>query len=406
MDSILLLSGGIDSTTLLYQLKSQGINPLCLIFDYGQSLIKEIDYAKRNCIANGVPFQIIKIDMNYADKCSLINTDIPISTHRTIENINANTPNSYVPFRNGIFLAYAISIGESRGIVDIYCGGNGLNSGLYWDDTIEFANGFESVANIGTTPDYTPRIHFPFAEISKNEIVRIGNKLNIDYSNTWSCYQNGSSHCMVCDSCIQRIQALSELIDYNRTYRINEIVYSIQGEGANTGKPYIFLRFSGCNFKCSFCDTNHQSYTEMTLSEILNELMKYNTHNVSLCGGEPTLQVDQNLITSLKSYGYQLQIETNGTNPVPEGIDYVVVSPKESNLKLFTNFRGLSVDELRILIDDKECNYPINAKNTYVSPVFIDNSISEIALKICLEMIRKDPSKRLSVQIHKFLGIE
>lgn len=202
--AIILLSGGIDSTTVLACISQYKKRILALTFDYGQSLKKEINFAKTNAKFYNADWKLIKIDMAYARKCSLINKNVPIQENRTLNKIQSKTPTSYVPFRNGIFFSYAISIGESLDIEEIYAGCNGLNSGLYPDDTKIFADYFKAAAYLGTNPKYEPKIYVPFANISKKEIVEIGKELQIDYNKTWSCYKNGKTHCNKCDSCKQR----------------------------------------------------------------------------------------------------------------------------------------------------------------------------------------------------------
>ena len=209
-DAVLLLSGGIDSTTALHQLVKQGKKVFCLIFDYGQSLIKEVDIAAKNARRLGQDYKIIKIDLGFSDsKCSLI-SDTKIQTGRTFQQIDSAIPTSYVEFRNGILLSYAVMFAECHGIADIYGGFNGLDSGQYYDDTARFIKRFEKAANAGTKPGYHVKIHAPFSKKKKSDIVRLGIRLGIDYNNTWSCYKNGQAHCGQCDSCKQRERALRE----------------------------------------------------------------------------------------------------------------------------------------------------------------------------------------------------
>lgn len=209
-DALLLLSGGIDSTTALYQLVSQGKKVLCLIFDYGQTLIKEVDIAKKNAERLGQDYKVLKIDLTFSgSKCSLI-SDNDISKDRTFDQIDAATPTSYVEFRNGILLSYAVMLAECAGIHHIYGGFNGLDSGQYYDDTLEFIQAFQTAANKGTSPAFDVRIHAPFAKIHKSDIVRQGLQLGLDYRTTWSCYENGQKPCCRCDSCKQRLRALKE----------------------------------------------------------------------------------------------------------------------------------------------------------------------------------------------------
>ena len=114
-------------------------------------------------------------------------------------------------------------------------------------------------------------------------------------------------------------------------YRINEIFYSLQGEGANSGTPAVFVRFAGCNLHCPFCDTDFDTYTEMTAEEILDEIGQYPADFVVLTGGEPSLQVDDALVDAMHSRDLVIAVETNGTHPLPDNIDWVTVSPKEGS---------------------------------------------------------------------------
>ncbi|MCP4763930.1 MAG: 7-cyano-7-deazaguanine synthase [archaeon] len=202
------MSGGIDSTTILHELTAQNYKVHCLIFDYGQTLIKEIEYSVNNAKRLNQPYKIIKIDLSFAgSKCSLI-SDKEIQKNRTDEQINAKTPTSYVEYRNGILLSYAVMYAEVNKINHIYVGFNGLNSGNYYDDTFEFVKSQELSANIGTKPEFTINIHAPYSKIEKWKIVKKGYELNIDYNKTWSCYENNKNHCGSCDSCKQRKKAI------------------------------------------------------------------------------------------------------------------------------------------------------------------------------------------------------
>mgnify|MGYP001533414138 CR=1 FL=1 len=111
--------------------------------------------------------------------------------------------------------------------------------------------------------------------------------------------------------------------------KINEIFYSLQGEGYHTGTPAIFVRFSGCNLKCDFCDTQHEEGKMMTDDEIIAEVKKYPAVTVVLTGGEPSLWIDDELIDRLHQAGKYVTIETNGTRPLPAAIDWVTCSPKQ-----------------------------------------------------------------------------
>lgn len=194
-----------------------------------------------------------------------------------------------------------------------------------------------------------------------------------------------------------------------KTYRINEIFSSIQGEGLRFGIPMIFIRFSGCNLKCSFCDTNHQAYTEMTADQILNTCKTYpNTIQwISLCGGEPSIQVDDELLILLRSNGYKIGMETNGTNQVNRNlIDYIVVSPKK--VQLHHSFRNITVDELRFPIKDGDLppDLSITRSKMYsVTPIFDGENINLKNVNRAIDIVKEMPDLRLNIQIHKFIGV-
>ena len=118
--------------------------------------------------------------------------------------------------------------------------------------------------------------------------------------------------------------------------KINEIFYSLQGEGFHTGTPAVFVRFSGCNLKCSFCDTRHEEGILMSDEEILRAISAFPSNVVILTGGEPSLWIDQAFIDLLHRAGKYICIETNGTKPLPKGIDWVTCSPKGTPLQLNT----------------------------------------------------------------------
>jgi len=213
--AVLLLSGGIDSTVVLAWLRDFDVDVFALIFDYGQSLSKEIEIARANAEVYDAEYVILNTPLDFLKPvCSLVlsrNGLVPdIETGRNRGDITrGGMPSSYVPFRNGIFLSYAVAYAESAGIQDIYCGGNGLDSGNYPDDTIEFARAFENAARKGTGFEYCPHIKFPLAEMPKRDVVEMGDQLGVRWQDTWSCYKNGAEHCWECDSCVQRQEAMN-----------------------------------------------------------------------------------------------------------------------------------------------------------------------------------------------------
>lgn len=187
-----------------------------------------------------------------------------------------------------------------------------------------------------------------------------------------------------------------------KAYRINEIFYSLQGEGRNTGRAAIFVRFSGCNLKCSFCDTEFDSYREMTVDEILAAISSYPAHFVVLTGGEPTLQVDEAFIDALHQHGYEVAMESNGTRPAPANLDWLTVSPKGNPQQRYCS-------ELKVVFTDAEQvdDYGVEAEYYYLQPCDTGNRERNAdIMKRCIAYIEQHPKWRLSLQTHKLIGIQ
>jgi organic radical activating enzyme len=202
-------------------------------------------------------------------------------------------------------------------------------------------------------------------------------------------------------------------------YYVFEIFQSIQGEGYNSGVPMTFVRFAGCNLKCSFCDTpaSYQRGTSMTYSQIIETVSSFEHHTEWVCftGGEPTLQLDQELILAMKALGMKIALETNGTSQDYNyvNIDHVVYSPKAEGKKPKTFFwidevripviAGINIDEYTEGLHDPTLGV---SPKVYLSPVFDDdNKINQDNLNATLALLERHPKFRLSVQIHKFLNI-
>lgn len=183
-------------------------------------------------------------------------------------------------------------------------------------------------------------------------------------------------------------------------YKITEVFPSIQGEGFFTGKPVTFVRFSGCNMACSFCDTDFDSWNAMSSQELFKEIQKYPARHIVLTGGEPSLQLneDNEILFLLKQAGYFLQMETNGTGEKESLVDWYTVSPKTGILpKYYFN-------ELKLL-------YPFQCPGDwqevpcevrYLQPVF---PYTEAVVKQICDYIQEVPGWRLSMQVHKILNI-
>jgi organic radical activating enzyme len=139
-----------------------------------------------------------------------------------------------------------------------------------------------------------------------------------------------------------------------RTYRVNEIFYSLQGEGYHTGRAAVFVRFAGCNLRCSFCDTEFDSYREMTADEIVTAISQYPARFVVLTGGEPTLQVDEAFVDLLHQHRFEVAMESNGTRPAPQNLDWLTVSPKRLRGKTKEDTGKRLPDELKVIFDEPQ----------------------------------------------------
>ena len=198
----------------------------------------------------------------------------------------------------------------------------------------------------------------------------------------------------------------------NKTYTINEYFYSLQGEGLRAGTANIFLRFAGCNLTCREetegfdCDTEFVSGRKLTGSQIVTELRECapQAQAIILTGGEPSLQIDTELIKLLKSEGYYLAIETNGTRALPDGIDWVTVSPKTAEHTL----RQTVANEVKY-VKAKGQGIPrptIKADYYLISPTCQpDGRFLAEDMAWCVTLIKENPTWRLSLQTHKLLKV-
>lgn len=196
--------------------------------------------------------------------------------------------------------------------------------------------------------------------------------------------------------------------------KVNEIFYSVQGEGANSGIPAVFVRFSGCNLRCPFCDTRHEEGRMMTDEEIADEVNRFPAGWIILTGGEPSLQIDLRFINTLKrKTGKLIAIETNGTHLLPEGIDWVTVSPKGGICgKEGGDVIICHADEIKVVDRGQDlepyfslpCKVPITLM--YLQPCYTDDEEERLRNRQrTIERVLADPRWRLSVQIHRFLNI-
>jgi 7-carboxy-7-deazaguanine synthase len=192
-----------------------------------------------------------------------------------------------------------------------------------------------------------------------------------------------------------------------KTYTVNEIFRSLQGEGARAGTPALFLRFTGCNEQCRIethgfdCDTEFVTGRPMTLDEIVAELRAIadDVEWVILTGGEPALQVDRDLIDALHGAGFKLAIETNGSIALPDGLDWITVSPKVAEHAI----RQRTAHEVKYVRGYGQAipKTVVQAEHKLIAPAFIGDQLDPRALEWCQRLVSKNPDWTLSLQTHK-----
>lgn len=206
--ALLLLSGGIDSATLLAKLKSEGYQITALSFHYGQKHSVELNYAKE--LANKYEVKehlILDIPNESFSGSALVNKTINPTKFNDYKNLPTEEVNSYVPFRNIIFLSFALSIAESRNIHEIFIAVNKEDAINYWDCSVEFIEKMNIISKMNTSIS----IESPFINLSKKEVVLLGKNLGVDFNQTISCYHPiDGVECGSCLSCIIKKEALNE----------------------------------------------------------------------------------------------------------------------------------------------------------------------------------------------------
>lgn len=204
-DSVIIVSGGLDSITLLYD-KADEI-ALAISFDYGANHnAREIPFARLHCERLGIKHITIPLAfMHDYFKSSLLSGggDIP-EGHYADDNMRSTV----VPFRNGIMLSIAIGIAESNNLKKVLIANHGGDHTIYPDCRPEFISAIDQAADAGTFVNV--RVSAPYTNITKADIARIGKRLGIDYGETWSCYKGGEKHCGKCGTCVERREALAE----------------------------------------------------------------------------------------------------------------------------------------------------------------------------------------------------
>lgn len=195
--------------------------------------------------------------------------------------------------------------------------------------------------------------------------------------------------------------------------KVNEIFYSLQGEGHFTGTPAVFVRLSGCNLKCDFCDTQHQDGVEMDEDEIVGEITQFPSRHIVITGGEPLLQLTGRLVDALHALGCFVQIETNGTQRLGAGlagkIDWITCSPKYGVVPVVED-----IDELKVVFDMDHPEYVerLVREMSLIPDICClqpcdrgDAEFNRRNTDACIDYIMMHPRWTLSLQTHKMLGL-
>jgi 7-cyano-7-deazaguanine synthase len=214
--AVVLLSGGLDSTTTLAIAKAEGFTPYALSFRYGQRHAVELESAKRVAEALGVAEHVIAdIDLRRFGG-SALTSDIAVPKSRSLESMGAGIPVTYVPARNTVFLSFALAWAEVLGSSDLFIGVNALDYSGYPDCRPEYIAAYERMANLATAAGVEGRqhltIHTPLIALTKAQIIQRGTALGVDYGLTSSCYDPGEDGrpCGQCDSCLLRAKGFAE----------------------------------------------------------------------------------------------------------------------------------------------------------------------------------------------------
>ena len=195
-------------------------------------------------------------------------------------------------------------------------------------------------------------------------------------------------------------------------YPIVEIFHSVQGEAFHAGIPHVFIRFGNCNLRCEWCDTDFLTFEEMQLEDIVNQVLQYNCKRVIFTGGEPCLQDLDTIGAELKKHDINLSVETNGTMPVPEIIDWICVSPKD---QVYPNvaIKQRTGHELKVVFCGQDLSMYDDLKqgfeHHFIQPCYMENdSVEENGRSFAMveKIVKDNPEWRLSLQTHKWMGVD
>jgi 7-cyano-7-deazaguanine synthase len=220
MKAVILLSGGLDSSTVLYAAKARNLDCYALSFDYFQRHRQELDAATSLAQSAAVSeHRTIRFDLRQWGGSALTDLAIDLPTDRSAAEMGAEIPITYVPARNTIFLSFGLAYAEAIGAKEVHIGVNQLDYSGYPDCRPDFLAAMQSVFQLGTKQgrEGNPiEIAAPLVNLHKTDIVRLGTELGVPWHNTWSCYSDGGGTkppiaCGVCDSCQLRLAAFAEV---------------------------------------------------------------------------------------------------------------------------------------------------------------------------------------------------
>jgi 7-cyano-7-deazaguanine synthase len=215
--AVVLLSGGLDSTTVLAIARDEGFEPYALSFRYGQRHTVELDAAARVAAAFGVARHVVAdIDLRVFGGSALTDDAIAVPHHDSAEDLGSGIPVTYVPARNTIFLSFALAFAETIGSSNVFIGVNALDYSGYPDCRPEYIAAYEQMANLATKAGVEGtqklKIHTPLVALTKAQTIERGLALGVDYAMTHSCYEPiGDRACGTCDSCLLRIRGFAQL---------------------------------------------------------------------------------------------------------------------------------------------------------------------------------------------------
>jgi 7-cyano-7-deazaguanine synthase len=225
--AVVLLSGGLDSSTVLYQAQADGFNCYALSFDYQQRHRRELEAARDIALSAGVrEHQVLSFDLRLWGGSALTDNQIDLPSERSVTEMGRSIPITYVPARNTIFLSFALGYAEAIGASRVYIGVNALDYSGYPDCRPDYIQAMQEVFRLGTKQGLegdSIKIVAPLIDLKKTEIIQLGNSLGVPWDKTWSCYAGGEKACGVCDSCLLRLAAFQEL------GLTDPLIYSLKG---------------------------------------------------------------------------------------------------------------------------------------------------------------------------------